>query len=276
MLAKSPGFTTVAVLTLALGISANTAIFSVVDAVLLRPLAYRDSPALVNVWGKFEKQGIPQNSISEPEYWDLLDHNESFSQIAAGPNARGVSVAVVGYDLCPVVSIADIIEQMRAACLTLWRRRRQRILVYGHSAGGHLAACMAATDWKVFASDAPADLVPAAYAISGVFDLAPLTRISINEDLRLDDAEARRVSPLFWHVPVSRSLDAIVGALESSEFLRQSKTVAEAWQQGMALTRYEEVAGTNHFTVIDPLANPGSPMTARVAALAYSVKSITL
>ena len=208
-------------------------------------------------------------------WWRSLEP-ASFSQMAAGPNGRGVSVAVVGYDLCPVVSIADIIEQMRAACLTLWRRRRQRILVYGHSAGGHLAACMAATDWKIFASDAPADLVPAAYAISGVFDLAPLTRISINEDLRLDDAEARRVSPLFWRVPVSRSLDAVVGSLESSEFLRQSKTVAEAWQQGMALTRYEEVAGANHFTVIDPLANPGTLMTARVAALADSVKSIAL
>jgi len=206
-------------------------------------------------------------------WWRSLEP-ASFSQMAAGPNARGVSVAVVGYDLCPVVSIADIIEQMRAACLMLWRRRRQRILVYGHSAGGHLAACMAATDWKVFASDAPADLVPAAYAISGVFDLTPLTRISINEDLRLDDSEARRVSPLFWRVPAGRSLDAIVGALESSEFLRQSKTVAEAWQQGMALTRYEEIANTNHFTVIDPLANPASPMTARVAALAYSVQSI--
>ena len=195
-------------------------------------------------------------------WWRSLEP-ASFSQMSAGPNGRGVSVAVVGYDLCPVVSIAGIIEQMRAACLTLWRRRRQRILVYGHSAGGHLAACMAATDWKIFGSDAPADL-------------APLTRISINEDLRLDDAEARGVSPLFWRVPVSRSLDAVVGALESSEFLRQSKTVAEAWQQGMALTRYEEVAGANHFTVIDPLANPGTPMTARVAALAYSVKSIAL
>jgi arylformamidase len=208
-------------------------------------------------------------------YWRSLAPS-SFSQMAAGPNARGVTVAVAGYDLCPHVSIADIIEQMRSACLALWRKRRQRIFVYGHSAGGHLAACMVAQDWKAFASDAPADLVPAAYAISGVFDLAPLLHCSQNLDLRLEEQEARRASPLHWRVPPGRSLDAVVGALESSEFLRQSKTIVEAWRQGTTLTRYEAIAGTNHFTVIDPLTDPNSAMTARVAAMAHSVNNTAL
>ncbi len=163
-------------------------------------------------------------------WWRSLEPS-MFSQLAAGPNARGVTVAVAGYDFCPQVSIATIIEEMRAACLWLWRKHKKRIFVYGHSAGGHLAACLLAQDWKAFASDAPADLVPAAYAISGVFDLAPLVHVSQNSDLRLDDAEARRVSPLYWKVPAGRTLDAVVGALESSEFLRQSKIIAEGWAQ---------------------------------------------
>jgi len=208
-------------------------------------------------------------------YWRSLEPS-MFSQAAAGPNALGITVAVAGYDLCPHVSIADIIEQMRVACLMLWRKRRQRIFVYGHSAGGHLAACMVATDWKAFASDAPADLVPAAYSISGVFDLLPLVHVSMNQDLRLGEADARRVSPLHWSIPAGRSLDAVVGALESDEFLRQSKTIAESWRRGATLTRYEEIAGTNHFTVVDALADPDSAMTARVAALAQSTKRLPL
>jgi len=221
------------------------------------------------------KQGSPLAIFIHGGWWRTRDPS-AYSHFAAGPNARGITVAVAGYDLCPQVSIATIIEEMRAACLYLWRKKRQRILAIGHSAGGHLAACMAATDWKIIAADAPADLVPAAYAISGVFDLAPLTQISVNADLRLDDKSARACSPLYWRVPAGRMLDAVVGALESSEFLRQSRTVVEAWRQAKAQTRYEEIAGTNHFTVVDPLTNPESAMTKRVVELAQQVAAMAL
>jgi arylformamidase len=208
-------------------------------------------------------------------WWRTLEP-AMFSHMAVGLNAKGVNVAIAGYDLCPQVSIAAIIEQMRAACLWLWRTRRKRIMAVGHSAGGHLAACMLAQEWQAFASDAPTDLVPCAYAISGVFDLAPLVHISVNQDLKLDPAEARRVSPLYWRVPPGRVLDAVVGALESSEFLRQSRSITEAWRKAMAQTRYEEIAGQNHFTVVDALTDPGSAMTRRVSDLAHSVDAIAL
>jgi len=206
-------------------------------------------------------------------WWRMLAPAE-FSHMAAGPNHHSITVAVSGYDLCPQVSIAAIIEQMRAACLFLWRKQRKRIFVYGHSAGGHLAACMAAQDWKAFASDAPADLVPAAYAVSGVFDLSPLVHVSQNVDLRLDEAEARRVSPVHWKVPAGRRFDAVVGGAESSEFLRQSKAIVDSWRARGVEARYEEVAGANHFTVIDPLSDPHSAMTRRVVDLAQFTSAL--
>jgi len=199
----------------------------------------------------------------------------SFSQMAKGPNAHGVTVAVAGYDLCPTCSIATIVEQTRAAGLFLWRKHKKRFVTYGHSAGGHLTACLIATDWKTVAPDAPADLVPAGYAISGVFDLAPLAKISVNQDLKLTEKTAHDLSPLYWRVPAGRVLDAVVGAEESNEFLRQSKTIAEAWRQGMATTRYEAAAG-NHFTVIDPLGDADSAMTKRVVELARQVQAQAL
>ena len=141
-------------------------------------------------------------------------------------------------------------------------------MVYGHSAGGHLSACMLATDWKKFDPKAPADLVPAAYSISGLFDLAPFVHTAMNADLRLDDVEVARVSPLNWPVSNPRVFDAVVGGAESAEFLRQSRVVVDTWRAKGVDARYQEIAGANHFTVLDPLSDPGSAMTARCAALA--------
>jgi len=101
MMLRNPGFSLVVILTLALGIGANTAIFSVVNAVLLRPLGYKDSATIVNVWGKFDKQGLPQLWFSEPEYWDLHDRNQSFSEI--GAYSLGDSANLTSSDSPPVV-----------------------------------------------------------------------------------------------------------------------------------------------------------------------------
>jgi putative ABC transport system permease protein len=81
-LRKNPGFTAVAVLTLGLGIGANTAIFSVVESVLLRPLPYRDPGALVQVWNTY-LPAFPQTPMSAGDFQDFQRQTGSFSQMAA-------------------------------------------------------------------------------------------------------------------------------------------------------------------------------------------------
>ncbi|MGH9728895.1 MAG: ADOP family duplicated permease, partial [Candidatus Acidiferrales bacterium] len=82
MLRKSPGFTVVAVLTLALGIGANTAIFSVVDALLLKPLPYRDANRLVMVWEEDVALGEGHNVVSPPDFLDWQTQNNAFGSMA--------------------------------------------------------------------------------------------------------------------------------------------------------------------------------------------------
>jgi arylformamidase len=201
-------------------------------------------------------------------YWQSLDRSY-FSHFARGLNARGIDVAIPSYDLCPQATVADIIGQMRNAARELARLGR-RLVISGHSAGGQLAACLLATDWKAIDPQLPADLVTAAYSISGVFDLMPLIGTSINGALKLDARSARAVSPRFWTPPRTGILDAAVGGEESEEFLRQSREMAETWGRAGLATRYSPIAGANHFTVIAPLADPRSDMTARLAELASS------
>src|SRR5437867_9933194 len=115
MLRKNAGFTVVAVIALALGIGATSAIFSVINAVLLRPLPFKDPAGLVRIWGKIDKAGIPKNWISQPELLDLKEQNQTFKDIAAyesgGANLSGsgdpvrVNMASVSASLFPILGI---------------------------------------------------------------------------------------------------------------------------------------------------------------------------
>jgi arylformamidase len=199
-------------------------------------------------------------------YWQALD-GSFFSHLAGGLNTRGISVAIPSYDLCPGVTVDQIIQQMRMATREL-ARLGQPLVVSGHSAGGHLAACLLATDWPALDASLPADLIIAAYAISGLFDLVPLVGTSINNALHLDAASAEAGSTLFWQVPPRGGLDAVVGENESAEYFRQSRTMVERWGAVGLATRFGVVPGANHFTAIAPLADPDTPMVARLAELA--------
>src|SRR5215475_4894124 len=79
-----PGFTAIAILSLAPGIGANTAIFSLVDAVLLRPLPYQDPDRLVMVWEDAAKIGFPRNTPAPANYADWKTQNRVFEDMAAG------------------------------------------------------------------------------------------------------------------------------------------------------------------------------------------------
>ena len=81
-LARNPGFTIVAMLTLAFGIGANTTIFSVINNTLLRPLPFPDSNRLVIVWERFGRNADDYNIVSAPNFWDFQKQSHSFESMA--------------------------------------------------------------------------------------------------------------------------------------------------------------------------------------------------
>jgi putative ABC transport system permease protein len=96
-LARSPGFLVVAILTLALGIGANTTIFSVIHNTLLKPLPFPDSDRLVLVWETFGKGPDNWNIVSAPNFWDFERQSHSFESMAIFDSAgRGYNLSATG------------------------------------------------------------------------------------------------------------------------------------------------------------------------------------
>lgn len=237
----------------------DAAVFRAAHPHAERDLSYGDSPrqALDLFWPD-EHRDAPIAVFIHGGYWQALDRSW-FSHLARGFLAHGTALAIPSYDLCPQVSLGELVEQVRGAVAFLVRRHGRPVFAGGHSAGGHLAAMLLATDWA--ARGLPPGAVHAAYAISGLFDLAPLLATSINAALGLDAEAARRLSPLFLPSP-GRPFHAAVGEAEGEEYLRQTKGITAAWGGTSGV-----LPGANHFTAIAPLADPSSLLVEAVLGM---------
>lgn len=232
----------------------------IVEATPPQTLDYGPSPRQKLDW--FDAgAGAPVAIFLHGGYWQALDRSW-FSFVAPPLVAQGISVVIPSYDLCPDVTLGQIINQIRQVVELVRQKTGKRPFVFGHSAGGHMAAGMLSEG-----------RVRGALALSGVFDLEPLVHTSLNEALRLDAVLARALSPIHWPAPNGScpggtSLDCWVGGDESNEFVRQSRSMAAEWGGRGAITRVEIVDGANHFTIVDQLADPASALVKRVVNMA--------
>lgn len=205
-------------------------------------------------------------------YWRALDKDD-FAFVAAPFVDAGIAVANVNYDLCPDVTVAAIVGACEQAVAWIAREGARhgadprRVVVGGHSAGGHLAAMMFCSDWRAlgFAS-AP---LHAGVTLSGVHDLTPLPLFSYNGDLKLNEASARALSPAFRPVTTVAPLLIAVGGAETAEFVRQARLLWELWpaHRPAGATSPLIVAGKHHFSVVADYADPDSELTRATLAL---------
>ncbi len=201
-------------------------------------------------------------------YWRSLEPS-SFSQMARGMNAHGVTVAVVGYDLCAAgLDRPDRRADPGGLPLSLeaarqahhgqrpFRRRPPRRL----HGGDRLEEARRQRAGRSGAGRLR-DLRPVRPRAAA----APRHQRRLQARLPPRRAGSRRCSGRWRAAACSTPWSA---ARNPSEFLRQSKTVADGWRAKGAETRYEAISGMNHFTVCDPMTDPGSAMTKRLVELA--------
>ncbi|WP_340116345.1 alpha/beta hydrolase [Pelagibius sp. 7325] len=240
-------------------------------------LAYGTTP--METLDLFPAEGVPAAPLLvfiHGGYWQALDKGD-YSYMAPAFVERGIAFASLNYGLAPATKIGIMIDQVRRALAWLYRHAGElgvdpaRIVVAGHSAGGHLAAMAASTDWMAVAPDLSPDLLAGAVAISGVYDLEPIRLSYHNKVLAIAAGEVAPWSPLH-SLPSGPSeevprLVVAVGSEETDEFLRQQAEYASAWQGRGLAVREVGMTGLNHFSAVDALADPDHALHAAVQQL---------
>lgn len=247
----------------------------VVERWLQRSAKHREaSNALVDIaYGEGEREKLDYFYSGNPNgpmllyihggYWQRGDKS-IYSFISEAFIKNGVSVAVINYDLTPSVRMGQIPPQIRKAIAWCYHNADElqydhdQFHLSGHSAGGHLAAMMLATDWPAYDSPIPADVIRSGILISGVYELEPVVHTLMNEGPQMDVAEANAESPIFIP-PLTNAPQLIVyGGGETSEFKRQSIDYVDKFRTTDRKMEIFEVPNDDHFDELDRLAEEDS------------------
>jgi arylformamidase len=217
-----------------------------------------------------ERPGGPVLLYIHGGYWRTGNKDDNCN-FAPAFVQRGATVAVVEYDLCPNVTVTDIVRQTRASIAWVHRNiagyggDSSQLYVAGHSAGGHLVAMALAHDWEK--AGLPRDLIRGAVAMSGVYDLDMVMHVSANEQILMTPEIARENSPFIQPPRSVCPVLVAVGGVEPVGWKQMSKDYFRVCNERGLPCEYLEVAGANHYTMSDHLADTKSPLNQAIMKL---------
>lgn len=198
-------------------------------------------------------------------YWHMFDKS-LFHFIANSFHAYGVTTVLLGYPLSPDANMDQIVLSCRSAIrwlyknVSAYRGDPHQMYVAGHSAGGHLAAMVMATEWKVFDPNLSAGPLQGMCAVSGLFNLVPIHLSYINQVLQMDQETALRNSPIWLEPFHTCPVLLAVGEAETNEYKDQSQELLTRWNTMGIDLRFLQLPGENHFSMAEKIADPLSAL----------------
>jgi arylformamidase len=227
-------------------------------------VAYGSSPRETLDIYAADRAGGPVLVYIHGGYWRSGSKEENCNFVPTFTK-RGATVVLVEYDLCPQVTVSDIVRQTRAAIAWVFKNippyggDPNRLFVSGHSAGGHLTAMALAYEWQK--EGLPRDLIKGAVATSGVYDLDMVMKISIQEQVHMTPEIARQNDPLA-HPPLCKCpLVVAVGANEPKGWQQMSEDYFQHCKRHGMKVEYLVEPEANHYTMSEHLLDDARPLT---------------
>jgi len=190
-------------------------------------------------------------------YWLAFDKNH-WSHFAKGSLDSGYAVAIISYTLCPEATIPEILSEVTQALETVAKEVQGPIYLIGHSAGGFLVSRLMCSD--VLLTPALQQRIQNCISVSGVHDLRPLIHAEINENIKIDSAQAQTQSPVLMVPRKGIRFCCWVGENERPEFLRQSQLLLDMWIGFDISISIQHDTDKHHFDVIDGLRDAEHPL----------------